>query len=269
MGYLGRLLGLEGKKALQLVSDQIANHDPTTASLAQLQEMEADLDKAGRLIARLRQDATREEHEAVEAKRVFDLNVSAAERLQAQLRAPDATPERKQALTVSLNSLITSITNYKTSWDREQSEADDAHSILVEAEEAYTTKATALKAAKETLTGAKRELERSQIHKEQATQRAELAAQVAGLREDTVGGLNGAVNSLQRITNANNQAAEAARMKANALRKPLAGSSDDPLIRDALTAAANPALDDARSLDERLAALTGRAPTLQLSAPPS
>jgi hypothetical protein len=263
--YLARLLGLEGKKALQQVSDQIAAHDPETASAAQLQEMEASLDKAGLLLAKLRASASHEDGTLAEAKKTFDLNFAAGERLQAQLRAPDCTPERKEALTASLNRLLTALQDYKAEVDRDQASADDAHSLLTEAEAAYEEKAKQLKQAKGQLDGAKREQERSSIRLEQAKSQAEMAAQVAGLRSDETGGLNGALNALQRTSDRNNQAAEALKMKAKALRAPTAGEGD-ALLTEALTAVQNQSNDSSLSFEDRLAALKPSAPQLQLSA---
>lgn len=250
------------------MTDKIVELDPATATTAQLQEMEADLDRAGQLIARLRAEWQREEREEVEAEKRFNLMVAAAERIHAQINDPNIAAEKKVSLNNSLAAMLPELENLKVELDRERQEADDAQQLLNEAEAAYQEKGAALKQAKKKLESASRELERAKIRKTAAEQRAEQAAAVAGLRQDGGGSnLNAALVAMERQAAALNGEAEADRLKASVLAKPQLGDSSDPNIADALRAVQSGAGLTDQSVGDRLAALTGRAPQQVLSAP--
>lgn len=253
--FLRTLFGLQGRKAVQSLTDELVKLDPKSATEAQLKVMEADLDKAGRLVAQMQQEANREEREAVEARARFNRMLAAAEHLNGQIAA-ETDPARTQSLNASLARLLGDLEASKASVETEEAEAVEANALLTEAQHAYAEKATDLKTAKTTLTKAMTDMQRAKIAEERAKAQSERAAQVAGLRTTSTGSLNAAVNAMQRQADTARQNAEANRLKARALAAPTNATDQDPNILAALAAStAQPQLGD---LGSRLAALSGK-----------
>ena len=264
MQFFRSLLGAHGKKAVRDVTDAIVAFDPTTASAAQLDAMEKDLDKAGIAIGKLRVDAQRERREADEAKKRFDRLLAAGEHLNAQLKA-EGDEARKQALNASLAKLVTQLEEAQQAVNTEVSEADEAEALLSEAEVIHREKAQALLAAKKNLSKAASDLQRAKLQEDRAKQVAESRAQMAGLRYNETGGLNAAVNAMNRQAEDARARADAARMKAEALSAPKDDLEGDDFIAAALSATSgNLALG---SPSDRLAALSGRKEQAALPAP--
>lgn len=243
-----------GKKMVRDVTDHIIAMDPATASAAQLEVMERDLDNAGREIGKLRVDAQRERREAVDAEANFNRLLAAAENLQNQLNS-EADETRKASLNASLGTLVTKLEEAKASVDTECGEADEAEALLAEAEQIYKEKGEALMGAKKALAQAAGDLKRANIQAERAEQMAESRARVAGLRSNEVGGLNGAVDAMKRQADEARGKAEAARMKVKVL-VPQNVADEDPNIKAALAATGVSAMLGSPS--DRLAALSGR-----------
>lgn len=259
--FLKALGSNHGKKIVRDVTDQIIAMDPATASAAQLEVMEQDLDKAGREIGKLRVDAQRERREADEAKANFNRLLAAAENLNAQLQA-ETDETRKASLNASLATLVGKLEEAKSSVETECNEADEAEALLAEAELIYKEKGEALMGAKKALTQAAGDLKRAKIQEERAEQMAESRARVAGLRSNEVGGLNGAVDAMKRQAEEARANAEAARMKVKVL-VPQNVADEDPNIKAALAATGVSAMLGSPS--DRLAALKG--PGAQKSLP--
>lgn len=261
------LLGMHGKKAMRDVIDATVEMDVDTASAAQLVEMERDLDNASKLFAKLKVEAEREEREAREAEKLYDLNLAAAEEIQARMgRASDE--QQRATLENSLNALVTRLEELNEAAKTERAEALEATALLNEAEEAYKEKAAAILEAKKTLDKGKQGLQRAKIQAERAEARAERAAEVAGLREGGGTNLNAAVKALERQTAEAKQRAEAAALKASNLKKPTDVVDSDAVVQDALRAVSGRGASTALPASERLARLTGRTePALSLPAP--
>lgn len=265
MAFLRNLLGMHGQNAVRGVTDQIVALDPETASAAQLKTMEQDLDKVGREVGKLRGEAQRERQEAVAAQQNYDRLLAAGHNLNEKFQA-EQDPARKAQLEGALTKLVGELERAKESVDVEGNEADEAEALLAEVEAAYKEKAEAIRQAQHDLKRASGDMRRAQVSKERAEARAESAARVAGLRTHDTGGLNAALTSMQRKTADARAAAEASRMKAQALAAPGAGAEEDPDIKAALAATSGAALlGDASS---RFAALAGKtAPAGALPAP--
>jgi len=254
MAFLSNLLGMHGKRAVQGVTDQIVALDPETASAAQLKTMEQDLDKVGREVGKLRGEAQRERQEAVAAQQNYDRLLAAGHNLNQKLQA-ETDAARRQQLEAALGKLVGELERAQEAVTTEGGEADEAEALLAEVEAAYKEKAEAIRQAQQDLKRASGDMRRAEISKERADARAESAARVAGLRTHETGGLNAALVSMQRKTADARSAAEASRMKAQALSAPGNGAEEDPDIKAALAATSGSALlGDASS---RFAALAG------------
>ena len=252
--FLKALGSNHGKKMVRDVTDQIIAMDPATASAAQLEVMEQDLDRAGKEIGKLRVDAQRERREAVDAEAGFNRLLAAAENLNGQLlTVTDET--RKASLNASLGTLVTKLEEAKASVETECGEADEAEALLAEAEQIYKEKGEGLMAAKKALTQAAGDLKRAHIQADRAEQMAESRARIAGLRTNEVGGLNGAVDAMKRQADDARAKAAAARMKVEVL-SPQNASDEDPNIKAALAATGMSTM--LGSPTDRLAALSGR-----------
>ena len=256
-GFVRALAGAHGKKVIQEVTDAIVATDPTTASAAQLEVMERDLDEVGRELAKFRAEAAREQSEADAVQSRFTRMRAAGDQLLARYNA-ETDPAKKADLEKSLNGLLTTLEEVKHELDQEAQEAVDANKLVAETEAIYQEKATALREAKTSLSKAARELEWAKTAQEHANMQAERAAQIAGLRDNEVGGLNAALTAMTRKAEEARGDAEAKRLKAAVLTKADHGSMDDPNVLEALASVqgTSPSLPFA----DRLAALGGPKP---------
>lgn len=262
MQFFRTLLGVKGEKVGRQVVDALVAMDPKSASIAQLRVMEADLDKAGKLLTNLRVDMQRERKEAIEARENYDRRLAAAEHLNNQLAATtDAA--RIASLEASLAKLLAQLEELEGEVAIEEREADEAEALVAEAEVAYREKARALTDAKSALAKAERDMQRASIQEERERERANRAAQVAGLRDDGGSKLNTAIDAMTRRANEARSNAEAARMKAQALTDLSRKSSDDMGDADiqAALAAVGKGGAPALSVQERLARLKGPSAT--------
>lgn len=261
-GFFTALTKAHGKKALSQVNDAIVAYDPATASAAQLEMMEADLDKVGKELASLRAEAIREQQEEVAVRARFDRMRAAGDTLLARYNAEE-DPAKKTELENSLNGLLTTLEEVQTELAQEAQEAVEATALVNETETLYREKAEALKEAKKNLTKAARDLERAKVQEARADAQAERAARVAGLRDNEVGGLNAALTTMQRQAADARGAAESKRLKAQVLSKADHGSLEDPNVIAALASVSN--APSALPFADRLKALSG--PSTPVAAP--
>ena len=261
-GFFTGLTKAHAKKTLRQVNDAIVAYDPTTASAAQLELMEADLDKVGKELAKFRAEAIREKQEEDAVRARFDRMRSAGDVLLAKYNAEE-NPAKKTELENSLNGLLTTLEEVQSELNQEAQEAVEAAALVTETETIYQEKAEALREAKKNLTKAARDLERAKVQEQRAEAAAERAAQIAGLRDNEVGGLNAALTAMQRQAADARGAAEAKRLKAQVLTKADHGSLEDPNVIAALASVSN--APSALPFAERLKALSG--PTTEAAAP--
>lgn len=257
MQFFRTLLGVKGEKVGRQVVDALVAMDPKSASVAQLRVMEADLDKAGKLLSSLRADLQRERNEAIQARENYDRRLAAAEHLNNQLAVADG--ERRAALEASLTKLLSQLEELEGEVVVEEREAEEAEALVAEAESAYREKAKALAEAKSALTKAERDMQRASIQEERERERANRAAAVAGLRDDGGSKLNVAIDAMNRRAQEARSNAESARLKAKVLTD-LSQKSNESM-GDANIAAALAAVGSggtpALSVQERLARLKG------------
>lgn len=238
MEFLKSFIGIKGQEAVQSIVAGLASIDPASASRADLEVLERDLDATGRQVAQLRADLARERSEADAVSSDYDRMYAAASHLEGQANN-ETDPTRKLELEQSLNGLLDRLASMKTRLDSEMQDVTDVQSLLVEAESLYKQKSAALTEAKRNLDQATRDMQRAMTEKEQAARRAEQAAQLAGLREGHATKLNTALNVFNQKATEARREAETLRMKADSLR-PISGPvGGDANIQAALAATAN------------------------------
>jgi len=252
LDFLKSFVGVKSKQLGQDFVKALVEFDPESATQAQLDQMERDLDQAGTVLQKLRADYEREVREAQEAEKHYNQLLAAAELLQRKLDA--AMEGEKPGIEASLAKLVTQLEEYAPEVEHEKQDVVEVKALLDEATGAYKAKAQALTQAKQKLDRAKHDMQRAAIEEERAQEKAQRAAEVAGLRQGSATKLNVAVDAMQRQADEARAKAEAARLKASTLTQlsqgPVAG---DPNITEALRAVENGGRSG--SLTDRLAAL--------------
>jgi len=226
-GFMKSFVGVKGSQFAQDVVAGIVSLDPEAATLAQLDQMEQDLDKAGDLIQKLRAEYDREVREAEAASAKYNQLLAAAEVLQRRIDGGDSSVE------ASLTKLVNQLEELEPTVAAEQRDVVDAKALLDQAQIAYHEKAAAITTAKQTMERAKRDMQRSELELEKAKEKSERAAQVAGLRQTSTNGLNVATDAMQRRADEARAKTEAAKLKASTL-----SGMADPVGGDANIAAA-------------------------------
>jgi hypothetical protein len=255
MGFFSALLGAEAKHAVRAVSDQIVAMDPSTASAAQLQTMEQDLDRVGRELAKFQAEALRENGEVIKIQTQYDRLVAAAAKMTADYDA-ETDETRKTGLGMSLSGLMETCEKLKSDLATEAQHKADADALVAETESIYKAKGADVLTARKNLESAARDMARAQVEKEHTGMMAENAARVAGLRNNEIDGLHGALDAMARKTADAKAVAEANRLKVQVLSHVDAGSVDDPNVKAALAAVSG--APSTQSFADRLAALKSK-----------
>jgi chromosome segregation ATPase len=245
-------IGAGGEQAATALTTAVVKMAPETATAAELNKMEQDLDAAGQLISRLQRELADERHayDAINAR--YTLMMGAAENLQQQI---DAASFLKDPLQASLVTLVAQIEEMVPELDQDKKEIDATQALLAEAEAAYRAKAAALTGAKAKLTRARNEMAHATLEEQRASSRAETARALAGISSGGGSGINVALDAMTRTAQATRDRAAALDMKAKAL----SGAKtveEDPNIAAAMAAAAGMAAN--ATIADRLEALQQR-----------
>lgn len=246
------MVGVKIDQAGESLVSALVSLDPESATQAQLEQMEKDLDAAGLVIQKIRTDYDREVREAESANKRYDQMLGAAEILSAKLENSDLTG--RDGVEASLAKLLENLETFKPERDQENQDVVEVKALLDDAQSAYKMKAEALAQAKKKLERAKHDMQRAEIEKERAEEKANRAAEVAGLRGSKTSGLNVAVDAMQRKADEARAAAESAKLKASSLKSAGLGS----IVEDVNIAAAMKAAksgSSSMSTTDRLAAL--------------
>lgn len=252
--FFGLFASKKAEAAAGSIVSLLVRFDPETASEAQIDEFEQQLDLLTGNVARVRTDFLREKSEADEIAGKYKQLVKAAEHLEASINNP-ANEAKKAELEVSLGKLVADLEKMLPDVDREKQEADEAAQNLHEYELAAEQAAEKLKTARVKLTSARREVEKTELRKDRAQESAEQAAVLAGLRQqnDSMGIV---LNTMNAQAQKNREETDALELKAKLLRKGGDGTVEsDPNVAAALAAVeAKPKV----SLADRLGALKNR-----------
>lgn len=248
--FFGSYASTKVKDAAKSAVDALVAFDPEGATQAQIDLMEKSLDSLGLKLSDVKRQYDEAKAHLDAAAKLNDTRLAAAELLQQQIAAGDASKQK------SLDNLLTIVEQAQPELDGLKKDEADVKGYLDELQAAYSNAAEKLKAARRQLDQAHRDMERAGLAETRAKDRAETAAIAAGVRTggDT---LNVALDAMQRKTQAAQDAAAAANLKAATLA-PQDHEKEDPAIAAALAAAAGAPAAPQSSAD-RLAALKNRA----------
>ena len=248
--FMKSFVGAKGQQIGNDIVQAIVEMDPETATQAQLEQMEQDLDKAGAVIQKLSAELEREIREYNVAKTRYDQLMGAAEVLQRKLENECSD---RAGLEASLTKLVGQLEALAPEVTQEEKDVNDVRALLDTAKDAYKEKAEALTTAKANLERTKREMQRAIMQEEREGEKAARAAEVAGLRNNKSNNLNAATQAFQRRADEAKAKAAASAMKTEALTKGAPASSDANIQAALKEAAGAPAPTE--SLQERLARL--------------
>jgi chromosome segregation ATPase len=252
LSFTKSFIGVGGEQAAAALTTAMVEMAPETATAAELENMEQDLDAAGQLISRLQRELSEERraYDAINAR--YTQMMGAAENLQRQIEGASFLKDPLQA---SLATLVAQIEEIVPELDQDKKDVDATQALLTEAEAAYQAKATALSDAKAKLARARDDMAHAMREKE----RAEAARAVAGLSSGndygSGSGINAALDAMTRTAQATRDRAAVLDMKAKALSGANT-AEEDPNIAAAMATAAGTVAN--ATVADRLAALRQR-----------
>ena len=254
LSFTKSFIGVGGEQAAAALTTAMVEMAPETATAAELENMEQDLDAAGQLISRLQRELSEERraYDAINAR--YTQMMGAAENLQRQIEGASFLKDPLQA---SLATLVAQIEEIVPELDQDKKDVDATQALLTEAEAAYQAKATALSDAKAKLARARDDMAHAMREEERAAARAEAARAVAGLGNDygSGSGINTALDAMTRTAQATRDRAAVLDMKAKALSGANT-AEEDPNIAAAMATAAGTVAN--ATVADRLAALRQR-----------
>jgi chromosome segregation ATPase len=250
--FMKNFLGVKGGQAADGVVRALVQLDPDAATQADLRTMDADLDRAGQTISKLRADLAQEQKEYDAINRQYGELMSAAELLKKQVDDPQTPADRKADLSKSLDGLVARLEQMAPELDRDKQMVTETQSLIAEAEQAYKDKAQALANAKQNLDRARHELQHASIEEQRAHERAQQAEVVAGLKRSSTSTLTVALDAMQRSADEAHQRAAASTLKAETLTE-VKTAAVDPNVAAALAQVHG--TSSPQSVSDRLAAL--------------
>ncbi|MEI6987005.1 MAG: hypothetical protein WCK65_12850 [Rhodospirillaceae bacterium] len=253
LSFMKSFVGVKGQQLGQDIVNAIVSIDPESATQAQLIQMEADLDKAGEVIQRLRADYDREVREYDAAKKRYDQLLAAAEILQRKI--DDPTVVNKAGIEASLSKLVGQLEQLQPEVDSEENDVVEVKALIDQAQSAYREKAEALTGAKQSMERAKRDMQRAEMEQQRADVNAKRAAEVAGLRNNTCNSLSIATDAMRRRADEARAKTGAAKLKTETLTILTKPTTDDANIAEALKEVQNGGSPTSGNLADRLARL--------------
>jgi phage shock protein A len=223
--------------------------DPNTATEAEISELDDALTKLTEQMVAAKNAWEKEDRQAKEIQKNYDLRLAAAERLQA--KADSAAPEEKAQVEASLASLLSELEKMAPDAEREAKEAEEAKVYYDELSQAVKDSSVRLKTARDRLSEAKRRMDVAKVRMERAEEAEDRAKVLAGIKHQA--------NTLGTAFDAMTQQAEEMEAKAEVHKQKSQllspAQSEDPLIAQALKEAAGVEAPAQQSLADRLAAL--------------
>jgi len=253
-----RFLHHYGVKKATTVLDEFAAtivaFDPETASRAQLGVMQVELNTLGTRLAEAEAEVRREHEETRQLKQTYDEYLRAAEIMEDELKVAD-DPAQADDIRTGLAKIVAELERLQPEIAREEEEDREVEAWRAELRRAFETLAEKVKSAQNDLRSARRQMEMANLQKEHAAEKDRRAREAAGITRS--------ISSVSVALDAMNQQAARARAEAETL-KLKAGLfhvdrlDHDPKIAGALAKARGQDGTGAKSLSERLAALSNR-----------
>jgi len=230
----------------------LVEFDPESASEAEISELDEALTKLTTQMVSAKKAWEKEDREAKEVQKNYDLRLAAAERLQA--RADAAPAEEKPQVEASLAALLGELEKMVPEIDRELKEAEEAKVYYDELAQAVKTASERLKTARDRLSEAKRRMDVAKVRMERAQESEERAKVLAGIKQQA-GNLGTAFDAMTQKAEEMESKAEVSSQKTQLLTPP---KSEDPYLAQALKEAQGDATPAQQSLTDRLAALKAK-----------
>jgi chromosome segregation ATPase len=231
LNYLRTKLN-DAQKAL---TEAVVAWDPEGATEAQIAEYSEKVDELARVASKAQRELEEDKNKATVARQAFELKRKAAGILSGKI---DATTEgdtaKAQTLETSLNSLVDELETLKAEVADLEAMAADSEAYYNERVAKHALGVDKLKKARSALAQAVREQQRAKDFRERQEERKAEANAAAGVSDD-LDTVDIALNAMKRNSAKDREAANAARMTADALST---GTAADAEIAVALAEAA-------------------------------
>jgi chromosome segregation ATPase len=227
----------------------LVEFDPETASEAEIATLDEALTKLTQQMVAAKHAWEKEDREAQEIQKNYDLRLAAAERLQA--KAETAQGDEKGQVEASLATLLSDLEKMVPEIEREAREAVEAKCYYDELAQAVKSASERLKTARERLSDAKRRMDVAKVRMERAQEQEDRAKVVAGIKKQA-DSLGTAFDAMSKKASEMEAKTEVANHKTQLLAPP---KSEDPILAQALKEAAGEQAAPSVSLSDRLAAL--------------
>jgi uncharacterized membrane protein YccC len=255
MSFFSNLLGTKAQDAVDAGVRAYVGLDPAGAAKAELKTIEDHLDACGKDLVEARQTYAAKSATVANDKAAYDQKLAAADILQSKTATADAAT--KASLEHSLTTLVGELEALQGKSTLDQQDADLAKQLLDQLEVEYNETRDQLLGAQRALEQARLQQESAERQKEMAERQAEAAKRASGL-STRANSLNVALTAMQENTKKSQIEADAAKMKAAALRPAGSDGAADANIAAAMAeASGKPA---AVSVADRLAALKAGKP---------
>lgn len=253
-------------KANDLLDDfagAVVAFDPEVASKAQVDMMEAELHKLGRRLAEAEAEVQREHRETAELRQSCDSYLRAARLIEQKLSACEEPRERAE-LEASLSKVVGRLEQIKPEIEREEQEDREVEAWRASLRQSFEEFGRKLRQAQGELQSARRKMDMARLSKERAQQQDNRARETAGMT-GSISAMSVALDAMNQQTAKLRAEAETLQLKAGLFQ---AGQLEsDPHIAAALDQARSSTPGSrAKSLSERLAALSGQPAKPQLTA---
>ena len=240
----------------------VASFDPETASKAQIEMMEAELQTLGRRLAEAETEARREHQETTGLRRTYDYYLEAARLLEVKHSDGEALDQRAE-IEASLTRLVGRLEQLKPEIEREEDEDREVEAWRAELRRSVDRLGDKLRAARSDLQLARRRVDSGQGRKEHAEEQDKRARAAAGMTS-SISAMSVALDGMNQQTARLRAEADTLQLKAGLLHTEQLDS--DPHVAAALGAARGTEGAGARSLSERLMALRSKTDAAQLTA---
>ena len=193
-----------------------ATIDASGVSEAAIKQKQDEHNELVRQLVDAKADFEREKKEYDAEQAVYNKKMAAAERAQADLEADPNNADAAAALT----ELLDSIEKHAPKLDKEKREYDQASAWLADIQAAADEVAKELLGLREQIDNAKLATKQAELDLAQATKQKQQAETLAGLRRSS-NKFDVAMNALQKQATEKQKEADAARIAAEQLRKPV------------------------------------------------
>jgi chromosome segregation ATPase len=233
-------LGVKMGQVQEGVVETMVRYDTDSAIAAEVQRLEAELDKATNDYVQARRAYDLEQREAEQATAAYNRMLAAAEDLEGQRRAAEEGNNPEAAtIRTSVETILGKLEEMRPEVEREAEEAKQAKAYMEQLSQYLDTLKKELQGYRGEVEKAKREMKSAEVEAKLAQQREEQARKLAGLQQRS-SNLKVVLEGINKQTEAAKASAEVAKIKTE-LVAPQRKEDEDPLIAAALERASGAA----------------------------